>query len=81
MTEFPVSSESLQIPFKGLISVSSLQAVSWLPRWARVILDKSPDDRTEKDLRHLHALLRGMKSFDTFTEKVQLSMCRSFTYQ
>ncbi|OWF39456.1 Cyclic nucleotide-binding domain-containing protein 2 [Mizuhopecten yessoensis] len=51
-----------------------------VPNWAKEILNLDPEDRTEDDCRRLHALLRGLKSFDKFTEKIQLSMCRAFRY-
>ena len=41
---------------------------------------KDPQARTEVECRKLHALLRGMRSFDRFTERIQLAMCRAFTY-
>ncbi|OWF39986.1 cyclic nucleotide-binding domain-containing protein 2-like isoform X2 [Mizuhopecten yessoensis] len=51
-----------------------------VPNWAKEILGQEPEARTETDCRRLHALLRGLKSFDKFTEKIQLSMCRAFRY-
>ncbi|XP_033762401.1 cyclic nucleotide-binding domain-containing protein 2-like isoform X2 [Pecten maximus] len=51
-----------------------------VPNWAKEILGQEPEERTEDDCRRLHALLRGLKSFDKFTEKIQLSMCRAFRY-
>ncbi|XP_060081548.1 cyclic nucleotide-binding domain-containing protein 2-like [Ylistrum balloti] len=51
-----------------------------VPNWAKEILSQEPEERTETDCRRLHALLRGLKSFDKFTEKIQLSMCRAFRY-
>ena len=37
--------------------------------------------RTDKECRRLHALVRELKSFDKFTEKIQLAMCKAFTHQ
>ncbi|XP_069114237.1 cyclic nucleotide-binding domain-containing protein 2-like [Argopecten irradians] len=51
-----------------------------VPKWAKDIFDQEPETRTESDCRKIHALLRGLKSFDKFTEKIQMSMCRAFRY-
>ena len=58
-----------------------LQSSVKLPLWAKEILDISPEERTDGECRRLHALLRGMKTFDKFTEKIQLALCKAFTYQ
>ncbi|XP_064648020.1 cyclic nucleotide-binding domain-containing protein 2-like [Lineus longissimus] len=74
------SSEAQKLVFnKSLFSRDRIYAR--VPPWAKKILEKPPDSRTETDCRKLHALLRGLKSFDRFTEKIQLSMCRSFSYE
>ncbi|XP_074659054.1 cyclic nucleotide-binding domain-containing protein 2-like [Tubulanus polymorphus] len=51
-----------------------------VPEWTRSILELSADERTERDIHRLHALLRGLKSMSRFTQKVQLAMCRAFSY-
>ena len=51
------------------------------PLWARRILDRPPESRTDDDCKRLHALLRGMRSWDKFTERIQLAMCRAFSYE
>ncbi|XP_076437211.1 cyclic nucleotide-binding domain-containing protein 2-like [Babylonia areolata] len=51
-----------------------------MPRWALEIFDVPPERRTEGDCRRLHALFRGMRSFDKFTEEIQLNLCRAVTY-
>ncbi len=58
-----------------------LQTLVKVPPWAKEILGKDPLVRTEADCKKLHALLRGMTSFDKFTQKIQLAMCKAFTYQ
>lgn len=57
------------------------QAFARVPKWAAEILGTDPQERPETDCRRIHALLRGLKSFDKFTEQIQLSMCKSFSYQ
>ncbi|VDI21961.1 Hypothetical predicted protein [Mytilus galloprovincialis] len=57
------------------------QAFARVPKWASHILGTEPQERSESDCRRIHALLRGLKSFDKFTEQIQLSMCKSFSYQ
>ncbi|KAL8624117.1 hypothetical protein ACOMHN_036120 [Nucella lapillus] len=54
--------------------------ITKMPRWALEIFDIMPEERTESDCRRLHALFRGMRSFDKFTEEIQLNLCRSFLY-
>lgn len=49
--------------------------------WASDIFESDPDSRSDHDCRRIHALLRGLKSFDKFTERIQLYMCRAFRYQ
>nr|KAG5714351.1 hypothetical protein BaRGS_018568 [Batillaria attramentaria] len=51
-----------------------------MPRWALRIFEVAPEERTEQDCRRLHALFRGMRSFGKFTEQIQLSLCRAFSY-
>ncbi|KAI0215693.1 hypothetical protein LSAT2_032249, partial [Lamellibrachia satsuma] len=52
-----------------------------VPRWAKSVLSKSPQSRTDAECQRLHAMLRGHKSFDKFTQQIQLAMCRAFTLQ
>lgn len=59
---------------------SRAQIKTSVPIWAKRIMAKSPLDRADDDCRKLHALLRGLKSFDKFTEPIQLAMCKAFTY-
>ncbi|KAK3589034.1 hypothetical protein CHS0354_007982 [Potamilus streckersoni] len=57
------------------------KAYNKMPAWALRLMDTAPEERTEDDLNKLHALLRNIKSFDKFTQKIQISMCRAFRYQ
>ncbi|KAL3831842.1 hypothetical protein ACJMK2_023541 [Sinanodonta woodiana] len=57
------------------------KAYNKMPAWALGLMDTPPEERTEEELNKLHALLRNIKSFDKFTQKIQLSMCRAFRYQ
>ncbi|XP_012939886.1 cyclic nucleotide-binding domain-containing protein 2 [Aplysia californica] len=57
------------------------RVITHVPDWALVILQLRPEHRTEQDCRRLHALLRGLKSFDKFTEEIQMSLCRAFTLE
>ena len=57
------------------------KAFARVPRWATEIFETDPQERSDTDCRRIHALLRGLKSFDKFTEQIQLSMCKSFSYQ
>ncbi|KAK3101866.1 hypothetical protein FSP39_006884 [Pinctada imbricata] len=57
------------------------RAFARVPFWAIKIFECTPEERSEADCRRIHALLRGLKSFDKFTERIQLYMCRSFRYQ
>ena len=50
-----------------------------IPDWASHILHLPPEERTEQQCRRLHALFRGVKSFDKFTEEIQMALCRAFT--
>ncbi len=51
-----------------------------LPLWARRVLDTAPEERSPADCRRLHALLRGSRTLEKFTEQIQLALCRAFTY-
>ncbi|ESP03204.1 hypothetical protein LOTGIDRAFT_171689 [Lottia gigantea] len=57
------------------------RATTSMPKWAIRILETPPHLRTEQDCRKIHNLMRGMQSFDKFTENIQFSLCRAFTYQ
>ncbi|CAH1790272.1 unnamed protein product [Owenia fusiformis] len=50
------------------------------PYWARLVTDQPAGDRSEVDCRRLHALLRGLRGFNKFTETIQLALCRSMSY-
>ncbi|KAK0050910.1 cyclic nucleotide-binding domain-containing protein 2 [Biomphalaria pfeifferi] len=52
-----------------------------VPDWALSIFSLPPEERTEQHCRRLHALLRGLRSFDKFTEEMQMSLCRAFTLE
>ncbi|XP_070565317.1 cyclic nucleotide-binding domain-containing protein 2-like [Ptychodera flava] len=54
---------------------------SRVPNWAKEIIEKPSDMRTDGELRQIHALLRGLKSFDKFTHTIQMVMCKAFTYE
>ncbi|XP_041366762.1 uncharacterized protein LOC121381506 [Gigantopelta aegis] len=55
------------------------RAINKMPAWALKILEKRPDERRDQECRRVQVLLKGMRSFDKFTEKLQLSLCRAFT--
>ncbi|XP_059171648.1 uncharacterized protein LOC131952810 [Physella acuta] len=57
------------------------RVIAHVPDWALTILSLPPEQRSEQHCRRLHALLRGLKSFDKFTEEMQLSLCRAFTLE
>ncbi|GFO24684.1 cyclic nucleotide-binding domain-containing protein 2-like [Plakobranchus ocellatus] len=40
-----------------------------------------PALRTESHCRKLHALLRGLRSFDKFTDEIQMALCKAFTME
>ncbi|XP_046583083.1 cyclic nucleotide-binding domain-containing protein 2-like [Haliotis rubra] len=56
------------------------RAIEKLPMWSIDILQKNPEVRDDIDCRKLHTLLKGMRSFDKFTEKIQNSLCKTFSY-
>ncbi|XP_061185806.1 cyclic nucleotide-binding domain-containing protein 2-like [Saccostrea echinata] len=74
------SREARRLAFNKMV-YSKERAFAKVPKWALDIFDTDPDSRSEKDCRRIHALLRGLKSFDKFTERIQLYMCRAFRYQ
>ena len=37
-------------------------------------------ERTENELSQLHSMLKGLASYDKFTYRIQLAMCRAMTY-
>ncbi|XP_056008026.1 cyclic nucleotide-binding domain-containing protein 2-like isoform X3 [Ostrea edulis] len=74
------SQEARRLAFNKMI-YSKERAFAKVPKWALNIFEKDPDSRSEHECKRIHALLRGLKSFDKFTERIQLYMCRSFRYQ
>ncbi|XP_062574782.1 cyclic nucleotide-binding domain-containing protein 2-like [Saccostrea cucullata] len=74
------SKEARRLAFNKMV-YSKERAFAKVPKWALDIFDTDPDTRSERDCRRIHALLRGLKSFDKFTERIQLYMCRAFRYQ
>ena len=60
---------------------SILQQYAYVPEWAKNILAKPPMERTDMDLSQLHAVLKGLQSYDKFTYRIQMAMCRAMTYQ
>lgn len=65
-----------------LMSVNSyfIQQYAYVPEWAKKILAKSAIERTKNDLSQLHSMLKGLTSYDKFTYRIQLAMCRAMTY-
>lgn len=57
------------------------QITTKVPDWAEKILRKPPEWRSVTECNKLHALLRPLKSFEKFTEKIQMAMCRSMRYE
>lgn len=74
------SQEARRLAFNKMV-YSKERAFAKVPKWASDIFESDPDSRSEQDCRRIHALLRGLKSFDKFTERIQLYMCRAFRYQ
>ncbi|XP_022304182.2 uncharacterized protein LOC111111479 isoform X4 [Crassostrea virginica] len=74
------SQEAKRLAFNKMV-YSKERAFAKVPKWALDIFGRDPDSRSDQDCRRIHALLRGLKSFDKFTERIQLYMCRSFRYQ
>lgn len=49
-----------------------------LPMWVHDLTRKPASQRTEVECRRLQTLLHGLKSFDNFSDKVQMTLCRTF---
>lgn len=60
--------------------VSFTQQYAYVPEWAKKILMKSAMERSENELSQLHSMLKGLTSYDKFTYRIQLAMCRAMTY-
>ena len=43
-----------------------------LPKWAKIILQKAPSDRSKLEVKQLHDMFRGLSHFEKFTQKVQV---------
>ena len=56
------------------------QQYAYVPEWAKKILMKSAMERSENELSQLHSMLKGLTSYDKFTYRIQLAMCRAMTY-
>ena len=56
------------------------QQYAYVPSWAKKILDKPAMERSENELSQLHSMLKGLASYDKFTYRIQLAMCRAMTY-
>lgn len=54
------------------------RVMAHVPFWAQCILAIPPADRTVIHCRKLHALLRGLRSFDKFTDEIQMALCKAF---
>ena len=52
-----------------------------MPAWAEKIIRKPAEWRTESECSKIHALMRPLKSFEKFTEKIQWAMCKAMRYE
>ncbi|RMX37481.1 hypothetical protein pdam_00023474 [Pocillopora damicornis] len=62
------------------MSLSDAEQYAYVPEWAKRILTKSAMERSENELSQLHSMLKGLTSYDKFTYRIQLAMCRAMTY-
>ncbi|XP_077978892.1 uncharacterized protein LOC144434315 [Glandiceps talaboti] len=75
------SKEAEEIAFNKAWFQKGPKEFSRVPNWAKDIIQKPTLQRTDGELRQLHALLRGLRSFDKFTHTIQMAMCKSFSYE
>ncbi|RUS74029.1 hypothetical protein EGW08_018203 [Elysia chlorotica] len=54
------------------------RVMAHVPFWAQRILAVPPAERSDAQCRKLHALLRGLRSFDKFTDEIQMALCKAF---
>ncbi|GFR61236.1 cyclic nucleotide-binding domain-containing protein 2-like [Elysia marginata] len=57
------------------------RVMAHVPFWAQCILAIPPVDRSVTHCRKLHALLRGLRSFDKFTDEIQMALCKAFSLE
>nr|XP_006817128.1 PREDICTED: cyclic nucleotide-binding domain-containing protein 2-like [Saccoglossus kowalevskii] len=75
------SKEAEEMAFNRANFMKGSKQYPSVPEWAKDIMVKPPMERNESELRKIHALLRGLKSFDKFTHNIQIAMCQSCTYE
>ncbi|KAK3749914.1 hypothetical protein QZH41_017365, partial [Actinostola sp. cb2023] len=75
------TSEAKEILFNMTIFLKGKSQYAYVPEWTKSILSKSPMERTDAELTQLHAVLKGLQSYDKFTYRIQMAMCRTMTYQ
>ncbi|XP_070565316.1 cyclic nucleotide-binding domain-containing protein 2-like isoform X2 [Ptychodera flava] len=51
-----------------------------LPHWARQIGTKPPHERTPEEIYKLYGVMKTMKSFEKFTQKIRLQICKMARY-
>ncbi|XP_033123945.1 uncharacterized protein LOC117122470 [Anneissia japonica] len=73
-----ITSRPENLPFnkKRFLKDNSLRVPSWLPQ----IADTLPKDRTPEAIYKLYGVMNDMKSFERFTPKVRLELCRVARY-
>ncbi|XP_077867157.1 cyclic nucleotide-binding domain-containing protein 2-like [Saccoglossus kowalevskii] len=57
-----------------------LRSNLFLPQWARQIGTKPPQERTPDEIYKLYSVMKNMKSFDKFTQKIRLQICKMARY-
>ncbi|KAJ7374066.1 hypothetical protein OS493_009397 [Desmophyllum pertusum] len=74
------NSEVKEILFNKSLYQRGKSQYAYVPEWAKKILMKSAMERSENELSQLHSMLKGLTSYDKFTYRIQLAMCRAMTY-
>ncbi|XP_077995026.1 cyclic nucleotide-binding domain-containing protein 2-like [Glandiceps talaboti] len=52
----------------------------FLPLWARQVGVKAPHERTPEEIYRLYSVMKNMKSFEKFTQKIRLQICKMARY-
>ncbi|XP_027054220.1 uncharacterized protein LOC113681325 isoform X3 [Pocillopora damicornis] len=74
------NSEVKEMLFNKSLYQRGKSQYAYVPEWAKRILTKSAMERSENELSQLHSMLKGLTSYDKFTYRIQLAMCRAMTY-
>eukprot|EP00057_Strongylocentrotus_purpuratus_P002678 XP_003725008.1 PREDICTED: uncharacterized protein LOC100893466 [Strongylocentrotus purpuratus] len=51
-----------------------------VPRWAKQIAAKEPWERTPEEIIRLYGVMRNMRSFEKFTRRMRMEICRAARY-